>query len=188
MPGILPASEHLLDAIFAHTNKLHWRDRQVILRFLGGEDATALALRSNSSFVNLATPLSSSATPSQPQTSGHQALNTSQASRNIIADSGSLIVNETTGLGVLSRRAAALGDGNLRQILLHEERKTEWRPRSSAVRSRTPNGNNEAQDVPMKLYTIVDQIIFEANYATGCWRKLRRRIKIGEKTHTSSSS
>jgi hypothetical protein len=30
----------------------------------------------------------------------------------------------------------------------------------------------------LKAYTIVDQIIFEMDYTTGCWRKLRRRIRM----------
>jgi hypothetical protein len=38
MPSRLPAPEDLLTAIFAHTNKLAWEDRQVILRFLAGDD------------------------------------------------------------------------------------------------------------------------------------------------------
>jgi hypothetical protein len=33
----------------------------------------------------------------------------------------------------------------------------------------------------MKPFTIIDQIIFEMDYRTGCWRKLRRRIRMADR-------
>jgi hypothetical protein len=41
----------------------------------------------------------------------------------------------------------------------------------------------------MKSHVIIDQIIFEMDYTTGCWRKLRRRIRlVDRKNRTDDSS
>jgi hypothetical protein len=81
----------------------------------------------------------------------------------------------------------------IRQILLNEERRIEYRPvinssinehfPSGSYRSITADGNEiSASSIPgtvtLKPYTIVDQIIFEMDYSNGCWKKLRRRIRM----------
>lgn len=119
MPSRLAAPAHLLDAIFAHTNQLSWEARQLILRFLAGEDAQSFE-------------------------------------REFVPESGMITPN---------RRS----DANLRQILLHEERRSEMRCTSGRSKS----------------YTIIDQIIFEMDYSSGCWRKLRRRIRVADKKNAS---
>lgn len=108
MPSRLVASESLLQAIFAHTNRLSWQQRQYILRFLGGYD-------------------------DKPP-------------------------SELIGSSTSSESESAA----VRQVLLHEETRTET---SSSSR----------------VYNIVDQIVFEMDYSTGCWRKLRRRIRMVNK-------
>jgi hypothetical protein len=118
MPSRLVASESLLQAIFAHTNRLSWQQRQYILRFLGGYDDKP---------------------PSE-----------------LIASSTSSELESAT---------AASDAASVRQVLLHEETRTETSASSSSTSA-------------CRVYNIVDQIVFEMDYSTGCWRKLRRRIRM----------
>jgi hypothetical protein len=223
MPGKLPASESLLNAIFAHTNLLGHDDRQVIIRFLAGED-----LRMNSS-ENQRTSGSSQAVQSS---SGPVPALRSQAinddTSNIVSasitsqedeDNSNYFTHFRHGRNGSSDTQNASGSGrqNLasssshppthatsshRSILLHEERRTETRPRRNRASSHSGsngtatidlNGNapgDENDDPEMKTYTIIDQIIFEMDYMSGCWRKLRRRMRMSEKrtSETSNSS
>ena len=80
---------------------------------------------------------------------------------------------------------------NIRQILLHEERRTEQRPVNQNARDENvPTSLLSTNDAPngMKNYIIVDQIIFEMDYSSGCWKKLRRKIRMADKSHLNQNS
>jgi hypothetical protein len=122
MPSRLVASESLLQAIFAHTNRLSWQQRQYILRFLGGYDDKP---------------------PSE-------------------------LIASSTSSELESATAASDAAASVRQVLLHEETRTETSTSSTSTSA-------------CRVYNIVDQIVFEMDYSTGCWRKLRRRIRMVNK-------
>ncbi|KAI3631718.1 hypothetical protein MIR68_010191 [Amoeboaphelidium protococcarum] len=167
MPGLLPAPESLLNAIFLHTNKLGFEDRQTILRFLGGEGSPQSRRRSRQARGSQST---------QPQQQNNR--NVSSQTITTLPD-GTLRMELTAPLnGVNEDDVSAEVENNpVVQILLHEERRQEERQSAS---SRTIN--SDGQLVPeFKTYTILDQIIFEMDYSTGCWRKLRRRVRLNDK-------
>ncbi|KAI3656681.1 hypothetical protein MP638_002629 [Amoeboaphelidium occidentale] len=127
MPSRLVASESLLQAIFAHTNRLSWQQRQYILRFLGGYD-------------------------DKPP-------------------------SELIGLESSSSSSSSSDDSTaaVRQVLLHEETRTETSTSSTSTSTSSSSSSSS------RVYNIVDQIVFEMDYSTGCWRKLRRRIRMVNK-------
>ena len=148
MPGRLAAPQSLLDALFAHTNKLSHDDRQVILKFLSGDD-----MRANSSVSESQQSTYHSATTSADRRIGSMA--TTSNSSDILGQPQDL-------------------PPTIKQILLHEERRTETRPVPSSAASSDDNCTQMSTSEQLKTYTIVDQIIFEMDYSNGCWRKLRR--------------
>ncbi|KAI3639720.1 hypothetical protein MIR68_002414 [Amoeboaphelidium protococcarum] len=165
MPGLLPAPESLLNAIFLHTNKLGFEDRQTILRFLGGEGSPQSRRRSREERGSQST---------QPQQQNNNR-NVSSQTITTLPD-GTLRMELTAPLNI-DGVSAEVENNPVVQILLHEERRQEERQSAS---SRTIN--SDGQLVPeFKTYTILDQIIFEMDYSTGCWRKLRRRVRLNDK-------
>ena len=253
MPGLLPAPAHLLEAIFAQTNKLTLEDRQAILRFLAGNEPRAVDEDSSSSSTASGTgppaapaPAAGSAALSTSRQQQAAAMDLDEPRPNTNAagpsrnsrgewapswrDLSELMVSPTLlpirpcihpppcppAYIVRTRYSQPI-----RQVLLHEERRIEMRPAprptappsslsvftpsttapSSAAHSAS-SSTGSLVDAPgrasteslatvtttdslsahvnnlMKSYTIIDQIIFEMDYTTGCWRKLRRRIRM----------
>ena len=74
----------------------------------------------------------------------------------------------------------------IKQILLHEERRTETRPVPSSAASSDDNCTQMSTSEQLKTYTIVDQIIFEMDYSNGCWRKLRRRVRLTDRASSTA--
>lgn len=202
MPGKLPASESLLNAIFAHTNLLGHDDRQVIIRFLAGEDLRNQPAISRSGQLPVERSLASD-DQDRPDILSSITSQEDEDNSNYFTHfrNGSSSAENSLGLARrnLSEQAAATyssqpSTSSHRSILLHEERRTETRPRRSRASSSTAaNGTSsydlngdENEDPEMKTYTIIDQIIFEMDYMSGCWRKLRRRMRMSERRNSDS--
>lgn len=218
MPGRLVAPAATLDAIFQHTNRLSLLDRQRILQFLSGDTQGSSSGTSSGFIPWLSEQAmreagSGDAADAVPSSEAGTNGNENQANSSEQYPICQVLLHEERRTERRLVQSQPATEASLRTQPPNlptesvESPAVEHHPEDDQIPTfffSTEDVNDQERREQQLLeehrlrrqlqagrykdYTIIDQIIFEMDYQTGCWRKLRRRIRVSQSSRQNANS